>query len=170
MPIFDDYELGRTDEIIQIDSREDNCIAVQKMAKQSQRTIDILSRELDPDLFDSIEFVDALKSMVLANRNAKIRILVAEPKKIVSRGHRLVDLYRTLPTYLDIRVPSKEHQDFNEMLFIADTTGYLHRLHPERFDATLNFNDKRVAKHLRQEYDEMWGKATQDTNLRQLTI
>ena len=170
MPIFDDYELGRTDEIIKIDSREDNCIAVLKMALQCRRTIDILSRELDPDLFDTIEFIDAVKSMVLANRKAKVRILVAEPKKIVSRGHRLVDLMRALPSYLDIRVPDKQHQDFNEMLFIADTTGYLHRLHSERFDATLNFNDKRVAKHLRQDYNEFWGKASQDTNLRQLAL
>ena len=170
MHILDDFELGRTDDIIKIDSREDNQIAVFKMAQQCKRNIDILSRELDPDLFDTIEFIDAVKSMVLNNRMAKIRVLVAEPKKIVSRGHRLIDLYRSLPTYLDIRLPSKEHQDFSEMLFIADTTGYLHRLHPERFEATLNFNDKRVAKHLRQEFNEMWSKAAQDTNLRQLTI
>ena len=170
MHIFDNYELGRTEDVIKIDSREDNCNAVLKMAQQSRHTIDILSRELDPDLFDTIEFTSAIKSMVLANRKAKVRVLVAEPKKIVSRGHRLVDLYRALPTYLDIRVPSKEHQDFSEMLFIADTTGYLHRLHFERFDATFNFNDKRVARHLQQEYDEIWSKASQDTNLRQLTI
>lgn len=170
MHILDDHELGRTDDVIKIDSREDNQIAIFKMAQQCNRTIDILSRELDPDLFDTIEFTDAVKSMVLNNRKAKVRVLVAEPKKIVSRGHRLIDLYRALPTYLDIRVPSKEHRDFNEMLFIADTTGYLHRLHPERFEATLNFNDKRVSKHLTMEFDEMWSKSAQDTNLRQLTI
>lgn len=170
MPIFDDYELGRTDEIITIDSRKDNRIAILKMAQQCRRTIDILSRELDPDLFDTVDFIDTVKSMVLANRKAEVRMLVAEPKKIVSSGHRMVELTRTLPSYLKIRVPSKEHQDFSEMLFIADTTGYLHRLHSERFDATLNFNDKRVAKHLQQEFNEMWSKASQDTNLRQLTI
>ena len=170
MHILDDYELGRTEDTIKIDSREENQNAVLKMAQQCQRSIDIISRELDPDLFDTIEFIDAVKSMVLNNRHASVRMLVADPKKIVSRGHRLVDLTRTLPTYMDIRVPGMEHKDFNEMLFIADTTGYLHRLNSERFDATVNFNDKRVAKYLRKEFDEMWSKATQDTNLRQLKI
>jgi len=170
MHLLDEYELGRTDDVIKLESRDDNQIAIIKMAEQCKRTIDILSRELDPDLFDTVEFVDAIKKLVLNNRRAKVRILVAEPKKIVSRGHRLVDLARTLPSYLDIKVPSKEHLDFSEMLFIADTTGYLHRLHPERFEATVNFNDKRVSKHLRLEFNDLWSKAAQDTNLRQLTI
>lgn len=170
MYILDDYELGRTEDTIKIESREDNQIAVSRMAQQCKTTIDIISRDLDPDLFDTIEFIDAVKNMVLNNRRARVRMLVAEPKKIVSRGHRLVDLTRTLPTYMDIRVPGMEHKDFNEMLFIADTTGYLHRLNSERFDATVNFNDKRVAKYLGKEFNEMWGKATQDTNLRQLKI
>ena len=167
---FDDFELGRTDDTVTIDSREENQSAVLRMAQQSSWTIEIISRELDPDLFDRVEFVDAVKRMVLNNRQATVRMLVSEPKKIVGHGHRMVDLARSLPSFIDIRVPAKEHQGFNEMLFIADATGYLHRLHPERFDATINFNDRRVAKHLRLEFDEMWSKATQDTNLRQLTI
>lgn len=167
---FDDFELGRTDDTVTVDSREENQNAVLKMARQSKWTIEIISRELDPDLFDRVEIIDTLKRMVLNNRQATIRMLVFDVKKIVSRGHRLVDLARSLPSFIDIRVPAKEHQGFNEMLFIADATGYLHRLHSERFDATINFNDKRVAKHLRLEFDEMWGKATQDSNLRQLTI
>lgn len=167
---FDNFELGRTDDTVTIDSREENQNAILSMAQQSKWTIEIISRDLDPDLFDRVEFVDTLKKMVLNNRQATVHMLVFEPKKIVNRGHRLVDLARSLPSFIDIRVPAKEHQDFNEMLFIADATGYLHRLHSERFDATINFNDKRVARHLRLEFDEMWGKATQDSNLRQLSI
>ena len=63
MHILDDYELGRTEDTIKIDSREENQNAVLKMAQQCQRSIDIISRELDPDLFDTIEFIDAVKSM-----------------------------------------------------------------------------------------------------------
>lgn len=170
MRTFDDYELGRTDDTIKIDTRQENIHAVLSMARQTRNTMEIISRDLDPDLFDNPDFIDSVKSMILDNRKASIRILVFDPKKIVTRGHRLIELARSLPTYIDIRVPGVEHRGFNELLFVADMTAYLHRLIPDRFDATLNFNDKRVSKHLVKEFDEMWTTATQDTNLRKLTI
>lgn len=170
MRTFDEYELGRTDDTIKIDTREENQLVVISMACQCKKTIDIISRDLDPDLFDNADFIDAAKAMVLGNRRAKVRMLVLDPKKIVTRGHRLLELVRSLPTFLEIRIPAVEHKDFNEMLFVADSTGYLHRLNHDRFEATLNFNDKRVSKHLVKEFDEIWAKATQDTNLRKLTI
>ena len=123
MQTFQDYELGRHDEVVRINTREENQLAVSRMVEQCKISIDIISRELDPDLFDRIEFVDAVKKMVLDNSRARVRVLVFEPKKIVSRGHRLVNLARTLSSYIDIRKPTEEHMDFNEMLFIADGTG-----------------------------------------------
>ena len=170
MQTFEKYELGHTDETVDIGTRDENRIAVVKMAQQCQRTIEIISRELDPDLFDNSEFLDAVKAMVLKNRRSSVRILVFAPKTIVSRRHRLIDLSRTLPTYMEIRVPAKEYQEFNEMVFVADSTGYLHRLYTERFEAKVNFNDKRVARYLVKEFDEMWERANQDINLRQLSI
>jgi len=170
MQTFENNQLGQTDDTIDIDTREENRIAVVKMAQQCQRTIEIISRQLDPDLFDNSEFLDAVKAMVLKHRRASVRILVFEPKTIVSRRHRLIDLIRTLPTYMEIRVPSREYQDFSEMVFVADTTGYLHRLYSDRFEGNVNFNDQRVARYLVKEFNEMWSRATQDSNLRQLSI
>lgn len=170
MYTFEEYELARTDDTFKIETRDENKHAVVKMAQQSRKSIEIISRDLDPDLFDTIEFIDAVKTMVLGNRRSSVRILVFDPKKIVTRGHRLLELTRTLTTNTDIRVPSFEHKDFNEMLFITDTTGYVHRLNPERFDATVNFNDKRVSRHLMLKFNDMWSKATQDINLRTLTL
>ncbi|MBF8269153.1 MAG: uncharacterized protein HW386_862 [Gammaproteobacteria bacterium] len=170
MQTFENNQLGQTDDTIDIASRDENRLAVVKMTQQCQRTIEIISRQLDPDLFDTSEFLDAVKAMVLKNRRASVRILVFEPKTIVSRRHRLIDLVRTLPTYMQIRVPPPEYKDFSEMVFVADTTGYLHRLYTERFEGKTNFSDKRVAKYLVKEFNEMWDKATQDTNLRQLSI
>ena len=170
MQTFDKYELGRTDETVDITTREENRIAVVKMAQSCQRTIEIISRELDPALFDDGEFLDAVKAMVLKNRRAVVRMLVFEPKQIASRRHRLLDLARAMPTFLEMRVPPQVYQDFDETVFIADSTGYLHRLYTNRYEAKVNFNDKRVARYMVKEFDEMWDKSVQDINLRQLSI
>ena len=170
MHTFDHHELGRTDETVKLELREESQAAITRMAQQCSRSIDIISRDLDPDLFDTAEFLDAVRAMILNNRRARVRLLVMDPKKIVSKGHRMVELARTLSSFIEFRVPSAEHRDFNEMLMVADNTGYLHRLNPDRFEATVNFNDKLVSKHLMLEFDEMWSKSTTDSNLRKLTI
>ncbi len=170
MSIFDDYELGRSDDTLQIESREENQAAVTKMAQQSRHSIEIISRELDPALYDSVDFVDAVKKMILDNRRAKVRIMVFESRAISSRGHRLVTLAENLSSFIDIRNPGVEHKDYNESLFIADTVAYIHRLNAERFEASLNFCDKRRSKMLLNQFDEMWETATPDANLRKIQI
>lgn len=170
MQIFEDYKLGHTDDAVQIGSRKQNRLAITKMVQQCKKTIEIVSRELDPPFFDTEEFVEACKKMVLANRNAKIRIIVFEPQAIVRRGHRLVNLAGTLSSFFEFRKPGHEHTDFNEALFITDNTGYVHRPNTERFEGVVNFNDKRQSKYLLHKFDEIWERSTPDSNMRHMHI
>jgi len=170
MDTFEGFELGETDETIQVDTREQNRLATTKMAQQSRRTIEIISRELDPVIYDTVDFVEAIKKLAISHRHAKIRILVFAPKAIVRRGHRLVDLAKILSSFISIYTPSKKFKNFNESLFIADKTAYVHRLTTERFEGTLNFNDKRYSKNLLTQFEKMWNEATPDANLRRMHI
>jgi len=170
MQTFEDCDLGVTEDEFSVDLREENRLAVTRMAQQCKTSIEIISRELDPDLFDTTEFIEAVKIMISNNHRSLVRILVFNPKRLVSRRHRLLDLARTLTSNIDIRVPSYEHMNFNAMIFISDATGYLHRNYPGRFEASVNFNDKRTSRNFRKEFNEMWDKASQDSNLRKLAI
>ena len=170
MGIFEDYELGRSDESVQIESRDENQDAVTCMAQQSRHSVEIISRDLDPAIYDSEDFVDAVKKMILDNRRAKVRIMVFESRTIASQGHRLVTLAENLNSFIDIRNPGVEHKDYKESLFIADSVAYVHRLNGGRFEASLNFCNKRQSKMLLDQFDEMWEKATPDTNLRKIHI
>jgi len=167
---FENYQLGKTDESIQIDTVEDNRLAVTHIAQQSSRTIDIISREFDPPIFDTPDFIDAVKKMVLGSRQSKVRVIVFEPKTIVQRGHRFIDLATHISSYIEIRIPSYIHKDFNETLFIADSTAYVHRLHNDRYEASLNYNDKRVSKILSKEFNDIWSRATPDSNFRRVVM
>lgn len=170
MHTFDDYELGRTDDTVRIENREENVHAITKMASQCRYTIEIISRELEPAIFDTVEFVEAAKRLALGNKRARVRMLVFEPVKIVRRGHRLITLATSLSSFLESRVPSQEHKSFNETMFIADATGYLHRLDTDRFEGAVNFNDRRASKHLLAKFDGMWARAKPDMNLRRMTL
>ena len=170
MYTFDKYELGRTDEVVEITTRKENALATVKMAQQARRTLEIISRNLEPDIYDTAEFVEAVKTFILENRRSRVRILVNVAKSLVQQGHRLINLSFTLSSYIEFRIPSDDYKDSNDSLFIADTTGYIHRLNDNRFEGTLNFNDQRVSKHLLHSFEEVWSRANQDPNLRQVHI
>jgi hypothetical protein len=167
---FEHYLLGETDENHLMETSEESVLASLKMAQQAKRTINIISRNLDPIIYDTPEFVDAVKYMVLKSKNNRVRILVQEPEQIVKRGHRLLNLSMILTSFIEMRVPSKEHSSYNEALFIADQSGYLYRKNSARYEGQLNFNDNRRSRILIHEFDEIWEKSRTNPNLKRTLI
>ena len=170
MYTFDNYELGRTEDKVTIESREENRLATIRMGQQSRNSIDIISRTLDSHIYDNQEFIDAVRKTILENHHARIRILVLDPMVIVKQSHRLVNLAMELITFIEIRKPGIEYTGFNEALFVADDCGYIHRLKSDRYEGTVNFNDRRTTKYLLDSFNEMWSKSHKDMNLRKLHI
>lgn len=170
MLVFQDYRLGETNEMVPVNTSDDHRLASYMMANQAKRSLDIISRQLDPFVYDTEEFVEAIKRFILDNRHVRIRILVFEPQIIVRHGHRLLELGLNLTSFIEFRKPDNEFNSFNEGLFIADNTGYIHRKSAERYEGTLNFNDRRVSKILTDQFEDMWEKATPDPNLKRVNL
>ena len=167
---FDTHELGRTDDAVAIETRDENRSASIRMARQSKKTIEIISRELDPIIYDDQEFLDAVKDMILSDYHSRIRIIVLNPQIITQHSRRLITLAMSLTSFIDIRKPGPEYSGFNESLFIADGCGYIHRKKSDRYEGNLNFNDLRTCKYLLESFNEMWNKAVPDENFRKLNI
>lgn len=170
MYTFDNYELGRTDEGVIIESREENCFATLRMIQRCRNSVEIISRELDSQIYDTQEFIDGIRHIVLENYHARIRIIVMDSKVIIKQSHRLVNLAMELSTFIEIRKPGPEYNGFNEAVFIADGCGYIHRLKSDRYEASVNFNDRRATRPLLDHFNEMWSKSLSDMNLRKLHI
>jgi hypothetical protein len=167
---FENYILGDTDETLSVDTSEQLALGTQTMVQQAKRTLVIISRDLDPVIYNTAEFCESVRQMVLKSRYTKVRILVHEPMQIVKRGHRLVDLAMHLTSFIEIRVPDQEHADFNESVMIADAIGYAHRINGERYEARLNFNDGRTSRILLKQFEGMWGKAKTDQNFKRALL
>ncbi len=97
---FEDCRLGETDEALAIDTSEQLGQVSLEMVRQRKRMLDIISRELDPAIYNTAEFTEAVKQLVLKSRNNRVRILVHEPLRIAKRGHRLVDLAMHLSSFI----------------------------------------------------------------------
>lgn len=167
---LENYTLGETDEPLVVGTSAEVALAALMMVGQSRRTLDIISRTLDPVIYDTPDFVEAVRQLVLKSRHTKVRLLVHEPAQIMKRGHRLVDLGMQLTSFIEMRIPDNEHADFNESLLIADAVGYIHRQNGERYEAKLNFSDGRASRILSKIFDEMWEKGRTDPNLRRALL
>ena len=167
---IEDYRLGETDRVLQLDNRSENIIVTNHMAKQCHRTLNIISRTLDPVVFDTAEFADAVKYLALRHRRAQIQIIVFDPDTIVKRGHRLLELSGRLSSFIELRKAHYSFNDYNECLLIADSTGYIHRKNSERYEGTSNFKDRRHSTHLLNQFTDMWEMATPDPNFRKMML
>ena len=167
---FDSYVLAQTAELLNISTREENRLAACRLAAQAARKLDLISRELDPLIYDSAEFIEMVRGLPLKNSFSEIRIVVAEPQSIVRRGHRLVNLAGMLSSFIQMRKLPKNLKNFGENILIVDETGYLQRENEARFDARVSFNDRRQSRVFSELFNSIWHNAEPDPNLRRMSL
>ncbi len=155
---------------IEVETSDDLRQIALEMALNCRRTLDIVSRQLDPAISDQVPFVEAVKQIALNNRLARIRFLVSDVGPLVSRGHRLIELSSRLSSFISIRKPGRDHRNFNEAMLLADNTAYIHRRFADRYEGIASHDDKRRASSLTDQFEEIWGRAEIDPNLRRLHL
>lgn len=163
---FAKLTLEEFSESIQVDTSEACRLAAVSMARQARRSIELVSRHLDPPIYDNQEFEQALTELVVGSNRAQVRILVIHPDPLVKQGHRLVQLSRRLTSFIEMRVPAPVHKDYNGAFMIADDVGVIHRSHADRYEGTVRFNDRVGAMELKRQFEEMWSLGMPDANLR----
>ena len=168
---FSDYKLGESsDEMLSIETRQENADACLEIVKQSKLKLAIISHELDPFVYDTLEFSDAVRNLVLNGSHVEIRILVFNPDIVVKRGHLLLDIAGRLSSFIELRKPAPEYNSFNEAVLIADEVGYVFRENIERYRGKVNFNSRRESKYLLDVFNIMWDAAKPDPNFRRMHI
>lgn len=163
---FARFALKKDAKTVDIDTSEACRLAAISMARQAVRSIDIYSRQLDPQMYDNQDFCQAVSRLVIGSRRARVRVLVRQVEPIVRRGHRLVGLAQRLSSYIEMRVPAPEFDDYNGAFLIADGAGIIERRLADRFEASVNFNDPRAAHDLVRQFEAMWQTAAPNMNLR----
>ncbi len=167
---YSHLNMGETQEPEPVGSRLETQRALRYLLSQGHRQIDIVSRELDPGIFDRTEVFDQLKSIVLSNRKARIRILVGNMARIIKSGHGIVELSRRLPTFVGLRAPSGEHRKYNGAFVLVDSTAFLQMQLADRYEGAVHCNSPRAAQSLQRLFDDMWETGDINANLRTLSI
>lgn len=167
---LDGYRLGETPEALEVATTEETAAVALALARQAGRTLDIFTRQMDPRIFDTADFAEAVTRLVLGSRRAQVRILVQDVGPVLRDGRRLVTLSQRLSSFVQIRVPAEEYRTFNQAFIVADGTGYLHRGLADRHEGKASFHAPTRARRLLRIFQPMWDTAEPDPSFRTLGV
>lgn len=162
--------------------------AVETAASSAQRMISIFTPDLEPDLYDQSAFLEIIKRFVLSRRFSKVRVLLADPARVVRDSNRFAAMGRRLSSYIDIRhigepqpterAPASGRTDAAEgqsdavtersagAYLVADDKAVVYRLRADTWDGIADFNNPSVARLYLTEFDALWVRSAPEDALR----
>ncbi len=145
-----------------------DCVA--QLAGSAVRCLYILSPCLDRAVFDQRELARSVLALTRGGRETEVRILVADPRPLVERGHQLLELARKLPSKISIRVLAEHPQWKGQTLVLRDRDGSL--LAPaEAGKVGIYSPDSRADALARIDwFNELWQHSEECTELRRLQL
>lgn len=170
MSDFSDYTLGESATPLTLATRQENTDATLELVKQCKLKLAIISRELDPFIYDQSAFIEAVKKLALRGRHVEIRIIVFKSELLIRKGHRLLNLANQLSSFMALRKPDRKDNTFNQAMMIVDDVGYVLREDSERYKAEVQFNDRRQTRNLLLVFNKIWDMAKPDPNLRRMHL
>ena len=167
---LEDAVLGETSEIFRLNGITEYRRAAISLASQATKAICIFSYDLEPQIYNQIQFLDAVKELAIRSQHSCIRILLQDNARAQREGHRLIQLWRRLTSKIEVRRPNPDYIEHHENFLLADETGYLHRKLHTQYEATVAFNSRLEARRLGGFFNEVWEHSEPDSELRDLRI
>jgi hypothetical protein len=153
-----------------LDCSEDFHSFALRLLARSRRNISILSKDLDPAIFNTEELVDTLSQIARNNRYAQVQILVKDTQQLLENGHKLVKLAQRLSSKIIIRKLTVEPDDKKMGFILCDTHGLLYKNDDTAYKGFANYSAAAEVKHFREIFDYIWQYGETEPELQQLHI
>jgi len=140
--------------------------AVNEVAATAQRLISIYTPDLEPDLFDQTAFLEIIKHFVLTRSFSKVRVLLAEPTRVMRDSNRFVAMGRRLSSCIDIRYVAAQSPQRASAYLIADDRAIVYRMRADSWDGVADINNPAAARLYLQEFDQVWNASAVERGLR----
>jgi len=162
--------LGKTTGSIALESSLEHKVVSMSLMDQAKRSIDILTYDLEPKIYDNREMYNRFRQFAIRNRHSHIRILIHDAKPVVQKGHILIDIIQRLTSSIEVKRLSIQDRQLTNGYLIADKTGYVIRPEITRFEGRVEFNNRYTARELSDEFESAWLHADPEPELRRLHL
>lgn len=144
--------------------------AAKRLISDTRYNASLLTQVMDPRIFGDATFADAVKQFLLLQRNARLRVLVAQPQLAVRGPHALVDLGRLLASRVEFREFAPGKVPPAEEMLLADGRLLLERSSADALEARLIREDPATARERQRRFDNLWDHAVPSIELRRLSL
>lgn len=157
--------------ILQTVTRDEARVATLAVIDGARRELAVMTRNLDPDLFEQTDTLEALKRLAVGAPNVRIRFLVLEPARASSEAARLVALAGRLSSVFAFRAPVEEIDRQYPGAFMANDRGdWYERALASRFKGEGASRARAKAAQLLARFDEIWERREPAADMRRLDI
>lgn len=165
-----EYQIGEQDKVIHLDSMDDNRSAAIALAQQCKNSLIIQSYDLDPVIYDDADFIEALRQVAVSGPRSQVKILIEDATRVVSQGHRLIELMRQLTSSIQIQKINTDLKTLPDAFLICDETALIYRKQTHRYEGFVNFNDRGKCRQILADFKDSWEKSVPEGEFRRLHI
>jgi hypothetical protein len=144
--------------------------AVMQVTGVANRTLSIMTHDLEPDVYDHDDFLETLKKFILARTFARVRVLILEPARVVLSASRFVAMGRRLNSYIEFRRVTPDLANHPDAFFIADDQALVYRARAESWDGISDTYAPAVARMYLTRFETLWNACEVEPEVRQLQI
>ncbi len=145
--------------------------ALELILGNAKRSLDIMSNRLDNALFGTPTAVDIISRFARRAAVPRVRVLVEDVRAVAEGGHHLLELARRLPSKVEIRrMPPDVPEGMPRQFVIADGEGIWVVPEPDALTGFANPHDRVEARRLTETFNRLFDRATDDPELRRLTL
>jgi hypothetical protein len=144
--------------------------AVVEVTGLANRTLSIMTRDLEPLIYDHDDFLETLKRFLLARSFARVRVLIVDPTRVIKTGSRFVNMGRRLNSYIEFRDAKPEMRDRTEAFCIADEHALVYRARADSWDGMSDTYEPSIARIYLNAFDMLWNACEIEPDLRRLQL
>lgn len=144
---------------------------LREFAGLAQRTIDIFSHQLNPALYDDAPLIDHLSNLARRGHQARVRVLVRDPRSLYGCDRPLLTLIQRLPSHMHIRVYTDGASGAHLGFFCVDAEHLVHFADEPAMTGFARRGARAESRQLLTEFEHLWLYGSrQDDNLRRLSL
>lgn len=140
-----------------------------QLISQCKRELRILNCRLDASVFDNDALCAAISRLARLSRYSAIKLLITEPQALNKTHHRLIALQQRLSSSILLR-QIEPSSDIDENLIIADDCGFIVQSHRDLNNLWGDFNNVPSTKVKREQFENLWYRSKEATELRILRL
>jgi hypothetical protein len=159
-----------TNTTFNLNSFEEDALAIIKLMGQTQTEVNIFSHTLSPRIFNSFDLIQACEDFCLKNHRTKINILVTETKPITRISHHLLGLSHKHSSSVFFKQlnPSIPMRDDDFVCF--DRSAYFQLPNHQHYAGKCNFADANYTAKLLTFFKDAWDLSETSTEFRSVVI